>query len=87
MKVIYSIKSMKYMKRQIVIYHIVYYMLMILLILVAFFTMVRSEALIKKHKVIRSPFNFLVLGYFRFTQRNRCVLDKAVRIFMRFYLC
>lgn len=42
MKVIYSIKSMKYLKRRIVVYHVVYYSLMILIILVTFFTMVRT---------------------------------------------
>lgn len=42
MKVIYSIKSMKYLRRRIVVYHVVYYTLMISLILVTFFTMVRT---------------------------------------------
>lgn len=41
MKVIYSIKSMKYMKRRIVVYHVVYYTLMVLIISVTFFAMVR----------------------------------------------
>lgn len=88
MKVTYSIRSMQYVKKRIILCHVVYYTFMFLIILIAFLTMVQCTFFslsLSSHIILNNKLNpklhevklVIILIYlsfdFRFTRQSRCM--------------